>query len=180
MTTTTTSGGNSSDDGDRRCDPLLDRIAAHAARNPSKVAASFFGPSAGEGHGGKVLRQLTYGQLQAETSALAERLLRPETGLAPGDRYVCLGCAPTENVSILFVCLFLFAVYVLISPSVFCFLELPAPYWCTRRRSTLWWRSWRASRPASWPYPRFLPTRTGAIRCGCFRESSPDAAPTSP
>jgi len=69
-----------------RCDSLLDRLKANAERQPAKVAASFLLPATSS-FGGKVGGQLTYGQLDEATTALANRLLDVE-GLAKGDRCV--------------------------------------------------------------------------------------------
>jgi acyl-CoA synthetase (AMP-forming)/AMP-acid ligase II len=71
------------DSSEKTLDLFLDRLTQNAARYPTKTAVTFLasGPN-----GGKVESQLTYSQLQEQTSALACRLL--ENGLTQGDTAV--------------------------------------------------------------------------------------------
>jgi len=68
-----------------KCDFLLDRVAENARRRPTKVAVSFL---AGGPNGGKLQSQLTYAELEEETTAIANRLV--DAGIARGDRYVAI------------------------------------------------------------------------------------------
>ena len=63
------------------CDLLLDRLSQNAKTYASKKAVTFLAPGK---NGGKVEREMTYEQFEAETTALAGRLL--EKGLKQGDR----------------------------------------------------------------------------------------------
>ena len=69
-----------------KCDLVLDRIKSNAERFGSKVAVSFIESGLA---GGKLSKQLTYIQLEQETTALAERILGTD-GLKQGDWYVTL------------------------------------------------------------------------------------------
>jgi acyl-CoA synthetase (AMP-forming)/AMP-acid ligase II len=71
------------DSSEKTLDFFLDRLTQNAARYPTKTAVTFLasGPN-----GGKVESQLTYSQLQEQTSALACRLL--QNGLTQGDTAV--------------------------------------------------------------------------------------------
>lgn len=62
-------------------DFLLDRLAQNASRYPKKTAVTFL---ASGSNGGKVEHQLTYSELEKQTSNIANRLL--ESGLSKGDR----------------------------------------------------------------------------------------------
>ncbi|CAB9527462.1 Putative fatty-acid--CoA ligase FadD21 [Seminavis robusta] len=62
-------------------DLLLDRLAKNASTYAKKKAVAFLAPGK---DGGKIQRELTYAQVEAETSALASLLL--EKGLKHGDR----------------------------------------------------------------------------------------------
>ena len=65
------------------CDLLLDRLSKNAKTYASKTAVTFL---ASGKDGGKVEREMKYEQIEAETTALAGRLL--DKGLKQGDRYV--------------------------------------------------------------------------------------------
>ena len=62
-------------------DLLLDRLGKNASAYSNKKAVTFLGPGK---DGGKIDREMTYAQVEAETSALARLLL--EKGLKQGDR----------------------------------------------------------------------------------------------
>jgi len=64
-------------------DLMLDRLKANAATHASKRAIAFLAPAK---NGGKLERELTYAQVEADTTAMACLLL--EKGLKQGDRYV--------------------------------------------------------------------------------------------
>jgi hypothetical protein len=64
-------------------DLLLDRLKTNATKDPTKRAMAFLAPGPS---GGKIEHELTYAEVEQETSALAQRLL--ESGLKKGDRYV--------------------------------------------------------------------------------------------
>jgi acyl-CoA synthetase (AMP-forming)/AMP-acid ligase II len=62
-------------------DLLLERLAQHVIKQPTKNIFSFLSPGP---NGGKIQRQLTYQDLDRDTSELAQRLL--EAGLVKGER----------------------------------------------------------------------------------------------
>jgi non-ribosomal peptide synthetase component E (peptide arylation enzyme) len=64
-------------------DLLLDRLRVNAVKDPNKLAASFLGPGR---LGGNIERQLTYQELETETTDLAMRILAD--GMKKGDRCV--------------------------------------------------------------------------------------------
>ena len=64
------------------CTPFLDRLTLVVSQNPNKVAATFLGPGP---HGGKLQRQVTYQQIEDETTRLANQM--HSSGIAKGDRY---------------------------------------------------------------------------------------------
>ena len=64
-------------------DLLLARLSKNASQYPSKKVIHFLSPGK---NGGQVDRDMTYEQVEAETSALAGYLL--EKGLKKGDRCV--------------------------------------------------------------------------------------------
>lgn len=65
------------------CDLLLERLSQNARTYATKKAVTFLAPGP---QGGKVEREMTYEQIEVETTALAGRLL--DKGLKQGDRYV--------------------------------------------------------------------------------------------
>ena len=66
-------------------DLLLARLSKNVSKNPPKNAIHFL--SSGK-NGGKLEREMTYEQVESETSALAYALM--EKGLKKGDRWVSL------------------------------------------------------------------------------------------
>jgi acyl-coenzyme A synthetase/AMP-(fatty) acid ligase len=62
-------------------DLLLDRLSQNASKYSSKKAIHFLSPGK---NGGKVEREMTYEQVESETTALACMLL--EKGIKKGDR----------------------------------------------------------------------------------------------
>jgi acyl-coenzyme A synthetase/AMP-(fatty) acid ligase len=64
-------------------DLLLDRLGKNASTFATKRAVAFLSPGK---DGGKLEREITYAQVEAETTALACLLL--EKGLKQGDRCV--------------------------------------------------------------------------------------------
>ena len=87
---TAATGGSSSSSSTP--DMLLQRLSENVQKQPSKILFSYIVPGStgggsGSTFGGKISRQLTYEQVDNETTQLGQQLL-VDYGLSKGDRYV--------------------------------------------------------------------------------------------